>query len=134
MNHFVLCIGSNLEPRVERVADARDWLIDILKNHACSNIYETPEIHGVGRPYMNMVCEGYSDISFSRLSQMCKDYEVLAGRDEMSRSRGDVPIDIDVVVVNDKVVRDKDFRQKFFWIGAKQINLPVFNLETAFTE
>ena len=44
------------------------------------------------------------------------------GRDEERRRRGEVPIDIDIVLWNAKTVRPADFAREFFQIGFREIN------------
>lgn len=124
-NKVVICIGGNLEPRISNVAAARDWLLTVLKDPHVSDIYETPEIHGIGRPYMNMVISGTTDLDIDSLNMMCKDFEIKSGRDAEARSRGDVPVDIDIVRCNDRILRPEDYRQQFFRIGAKSLGLKL---------
>lgn len=124
-NQVVICIGGNLEPRVGNVAAARDWLLTVLNDPQVSDIYETPEIHGIGRPYMNMVISGTTDLDVDSLNMMCKDFEIKSGRDAEARLRGDVPVDIDIVRCNDRILRPEDYRQQFFRIGAISLGLKL---------
>lgn len=122
-NEVILSIGSNVTPRRCRVAEALDLMRGMLSDCMVSDIYETPEIHGTGRPYMNAVIYGKTDMDHTDLKEETKRVEVCAGRDNEARARGDVPVDIDIVVWNGDVVRPNDFRQSFFRIGAGMIGV-----------
>lgn len=117
MNRFVLSIGSNLCPRHIRVEDAINWLAGVLNNIKVSSIYETPEIHGVGKPYINAVLAGESELDMDSFNSMLKDYEISAGRTSECRKQGIVPIDIDIVCCNHKIIRESDYNSEFFTIG-----------------
>lgn len=117
----VISFGSNLDPRVERIERSMEIISRYLSGCRCSTIYETPEIHGKGRPYMNAVMTGYLRIDFNEFERLCKQTEIEEGRDEAARMRGDVPIDIDIVIDGDKVIREKDFAMSFFQIGFTQL-------------
>lgn len=123
MNEVILSIGSNVTPRRARVAETLAVMQGLLTDSMASGIYETPEIHGIGRPYMNAVIYGRTHLDCSGLKAVTKKIEVEAGRDDAARSRGDVPVDIDIVVWNGDVVRPNDFRQSFFRIGAGMIGV-----------
>lgn len=117
MNKLVISLGSNCGNRTNNVKQAADWLSRLLQDAACSEIYETPEIHGVGDPYMNAVIIGLSDNDYDSLNSCFKQYEIRAGRNDDARNRGEVPIDIDIVIWNDNVIRHSDYSANFFKIG-----------------
>jgi len=123
MNKVVLSIGSNCSPRGERVGLAIDWINRILSNVRHSDIYETPEIHGIGSPYMNAVIIADTDMDYDRLHELTKDFELRSGRDETARRECRVPVDVDIVIWNDNVIRPNDYRQTFFRIGARMLGL-----------
>jgi len=90
-----------------------------------SDIYETPEIHGRGEPYMNAVLSGRTGMELETLERLTKEYETGAGRDAAARNAGRVPIDIDIVIWDGTVVRPKDYSQSFFRICYKSVSLKV---------
>lgn len=119
--NVVISLGSNCGPREENVQAATKYLGTLLTDMRASSIYETPEIHGLPRLYMNAVVVGNFSGDPDSLHEMCKIYEKENGRDEAARERGDVPIDLDIVMWNDEIIRPRDFSMEFFKIGYRQL-------------
>lgn len=117
----VLSVGSNCGDRMAQVSSGIDWLETILESTRHSHIYTTGDCHGGKRDYMNAVVIGRTRLSPSELDRLCKEYESDHGRTTEARLLGDVPVDIDVVVYADDLLRSKDFRQQFFQIGYKEL-------------
>ena len=44
------------------------------------------------------------------------------GRDSEARERGDVPLDVDIVLFDAEIVRPRDFSQSFFRIGYESLH------------
>lgn len=55
------------------------------------------------------------------LERLSKQFEISLGRDAQARTRGDVPVDIDIVVFDGKIMRERDFESEFFRIGYMEI-------------
>ncbi len=117
----VICIGSNCGDRYQNVDKGINWINSILSTFRTSTIYATPDCKGGPRKYMNAVAIGKTDITLQQLEIMCKNFEKELGRDEKAREAGDVPIDIDVVVYDDKILRETDYIREFFKIGFYQL-------------
>lgn len=116
-----LSFGSNSGDRVSNVFKALKWFESEAKDCCVSSIYETPEIHGHGAPYMNAVASGFIVADFDSFERQTKLYEVRNGRDTSSRLQGKVPIDIDIVMRNNEIIRPLDFVCDFFQIGYREI-------------
>ena len=121
METVVLSFGSNYGNRRENVEKALAWVDSILTETMKSGVYETPEVHGFGASYYNAVACGKSSVGCDELNALQKEYEKACGRNEESRRRKEVPIDIDIVMWGDKIVRPVDFSREFFQIGLRQI-------------
>lgn len=117
----VICIGSNCGDRYQNVDKGINWINSILSTLRTSTIYATPDCKGGPRKYMNAVAIGKTDITLQQLEIMCKNFEKELGRDEKARETGDVPIDIDIVVYNGKILRETDYIREFFKIGFYQL-------------
>lgn len=117
----VLSLGSNCGDRETNVTNVLTELSGMFGDMRNSGIYETPEIHGKGAPYMNAVVECAVSLDFDRFNALVKEMELRNGRTAQARARGEVPIDIDVVIWDCSVIRPADFSREFFQIGYRRI-------------
>lgn len=113
----VLSLGSNQHPRHQYVSEAIKAIEKACSHCACSSLYETPELHGKGSSYINAVAEITTNISIETLNAFLKEYERKSGRDKIARCEGRVPIDIDIVLVDNQILRPRDYYCDFFQIG-----------------
>ena len=121
MYQVCFSLGSNFGDRKKNVLAGMDFLKSILTRFIISDIYETPEIHGKGKPYLNAVFQGETDKEYDVLNELLKSYEKGCGRDALARERGEVIIDIDIVKWDGKILRSEDFKREFFQIGYRKI-------------
>ncbi|MDE7420649.1 MAG: 2-amino-4-hydroxy-6-hydroxymethyldihydropteridine diphosphokinase [Muribaculaceae bacterium] len=117
----IFSIGSNCGNRHANVSEGLKWLSMHLMDFRSSSIYATPDCHGGVKEYFNAVAIGTTNESPENLEQLCKQYELSCGRNDEMRKSGNVPIDIDLVVYGDKVIRPNDFKREFFRIGYEMI-------------
>lgn len=123
-NRAIISLGSNCGDKAANVKSALEWLrackdIELISS---SGIYETPEIHGRDITYMNAVAAILFDMKADEMNSEFKKYEVSFGRTEDCRRSGMVPIDIDIVILNDVILRPQDYNSQFFSIGFDEIN------------
>ena len=122
MTNVVISIGANCGNRHSSVSWAVEWLGRLLGDFRQSEIYETPCALKEGRPYMNAVVKGiFQGIGYD-LEEKLKEKEKEMGRNSECRQRGEVPIDIDIVVCDGAIWKPWDFRQRFFTIGYSQLS------------
>lgn len=126
LSHFVvLSLGSNCGDRENNVAGAIDWLrLHVLSDCECSEIYETLPVGHSGSNYINAVVAGFYSGCLEDLERLCKEYERSNGRDEESRKLNMVPVDIDVVIADGDVLRERDFKCSFFQKGYHELAVP----------
>lgn len=117
----ILVIGSNYGLRENALSRALDYLKLWGQISAKSDFYETPDMLGSGKIYLNAVVELQTSLEENELAVLLKEYETANGRDTEKRSRGDVPIDIDIVIWEGKVRRHKDFNAAYFKKGFNRI-------------
>lgn len=121
MVSVVISIGSNCGDRKKSVSEALNWLKSILMQTECSEIYETPCARSLGTPYMNAVIKGFYSGDGIDLEDLLKDKELQMGRTSQCREKGEVPIDMDIVLMNNEIIKTWDYRQRFFQYGFKQL-------------
>lgn len=119
----VLCLGSNSGDRHKALTQAIGWLRNNLSDFVSSTIYETPPYSGSGALYLNAVVKGICSLpgGVMELDKRCKLYELSYGRDEKARRENRVPIDIDIVMADDKILRPSDYGRNFFQIGFSKL-------------
>lgn len=122
MIRFTLSVGSNDGDRAQNVSKAIEWICDVFSDVKFSAVYETPEIHGKGTPYMNAVADASTRLCMDDVNALMKEYELNHGRNLHARAQGRVPIDIDIVIWDGDVIRPFDRSAEFFRIGYRQLN------------
>lgn len=121
MNKVVISIGSNSSDREWQMANGIKWLQKSLSHIKCSSLYNTRAANGKDDDYLNAVIAGDSALNREDLEKMMKQYETVCGRTAYSKISGVIPIDIDIVMWEDKVLRERDYLQEYFQIGWKQL-------------
>lgn len=117
MNKVVLSIGSNSDDCVLRMDECLEWLGGVLGAMNRSEAYQTPAINGKDKDYINAVVVGEYNDSYESLHKALKQYEKDCGRNELSKLNGCIPIDLDIVIWNGVLLREKDFEQTYFKKG-----------------
>lgn len=117
----VLGIGSNMADGHRRVAEALDFLGSVLVEMKTSPIYTTAAVSGHGHDYANAVARGVTSLEYDELNRLLKQYEMAAGRTDEARRRGEVAVDVDIVMMDGDTVRPKDASQDYFRIGFSQL-------------
>lgn len=121
MSRAVIGIGSNTPDRTERVAAAIGWLGSVFSEGFHSSAYVTRALNGNDPDYLNAVMSVETDRPMDEVNAMLKDYERTSGRTAVSKLHGEVPIDLDIVVWDGRIVRPKDFGYRYFLQGYDEL-------------
>ncbi|MDE6334504.1 MAG: 2-amino-4-hydroxy-6-hydroxymethyldihydropteridine diphosphokinase [Muribaculaceae bacterium] len=105
----VLLLGSNLPHREKQLdaAVARMAAVTVITGR--SSIYVSPDRSGLGKPYANMVIQCDTQLDISELRKYISDTERCLGRTPQSKTIGMMPIDIDLVLWDGKVISRSDY-------------------------
>lgn len=122
MNKFVLSLGSNSEDREYQMDLAFRHLKSAFDGVESSAIYETDALNGKDAPYLNSVVVGFTNMEYNEMVECMKKWEKQCGRTSDSKHKGIIPIDIDVVVWNNTIVRDKDYNMPYFIRGYQELS------------
>ncbi|MGN0211975.1 MAG: 2-amino-4-hydroxy-6-hydroxymethyldihydropteridine diphosphokinase [Muribaculaceae bacterium] len=126
MNQLVLSIGSNSRDREWQIRHCIEWLRHTLSNVRVSTIYNSVAVNNRDADYLNAVMIAKTKKNFDDISSLMKQYEMVCGRTPASKLQGEIPIDIDIVLWNDDVLRQRDFAQQYFqrgWQELKEVEL-----------
>lgn len=113
-------VGANVADARKNVEEAIRFLGALLGEVESSCLYETPCMGNDTAPaYTNAVVSGTTFYDCNELVRVLKAYEQLKGRcRDKSKS---VVIDLDIVICNGDVLRERDFNALYFQIGLKEI-------------
>ena len=123
MSELVISVGSNYGDKVKSVEEAVSWLSSFLFDFKSSGIYKTPAVGNSSGEYINCVVSGIFSGKTEEFNEICKVFEIESGRNEERRKRGEVPIDIDIVIADCEIVKNWDYNQEFFKRGFKKIGI-----------
>lgn len=118
---YVISLGSNAKMATDNIIIAINWLERSFAVTGVSEVYETVAVGNAKGPYVNSVVVLESELTVSLLDQKLKEFELANGRDENARSRGLVPIDLDIVIAGSDILRPWEYAQLFFQKGFNQI-------------
>lgn len=122
MNRAIICIGSNTVNAIQIVHHAANVLAKLAAGDAkCSEIYQCPSHNGLGNDYYNMVIEIFAKYDYQEIIDISKSLEKEAGRTSLSKITGEMPLDIDLVIWNNRVMRPYDFSRPHFQLGYSQL-------------
>lgn len=104
-------LGSNLGRRAENLAFAVEGLGDRLRDLRRSSIYETAPAYDDDNPdFLNMCCTGLTTASPLDLLRELKGMEREAGRQEGGARWSSRPLDLDLLLYGDRIIREEDLR------------------------
>ncbi len=118
----VVSLGSNYGNRELRIKQALKILKEFGEILSYSGIYETDAIDGVSASYLNSVLVFTTDLSHQELIDKFKEIEIQLGRDKSKLARTEVPIDIDLVIYDNNILRPEDYSRSYFRRGLQLIN------------
>ncbi|MCH5328504.1 MAG: 2-amino-4-hydroxy-6-hydroxymethyldihydropteridine diphosphokinase [Coprobacter sp.] len=122
MNRVVIGLGSNVGNALALLEACCKDIASIAVSARFSACYETAAVGTVPAPdYCNCVGIVETDWDYDRLYRCFKEMEKAAGRTPESKHRGEVPLDIDIVVWNDEVKRPRDMEQEYMQIGLNRL-------------
>ena len=125
MARYILGLGSNDGDRETHLRHALNFLAEICDSAWCSTDYESPALSGgkiSHKPhYLNSVAVVDFEGTTETLKAMLKACEVMEGRTSKAREEGRVPLDIDIVIAEGRILRPKDFHQFFFRRGYEEL-------------
>lgn len=121
MNKFILSIGTNSPDREWQMSHAIKQLKQIFKKTTFSEIYEVPSHNGIDAPYLNAIMVGTTNLSLDEANRALKQWETICGRTPASKQQGVIPIDLDIVVWNNEVIRPVDYSREYVSRGISSL-------------
>ena len=122
MNNAIIGLASNRNEGENILRQTIEKLSRNFRSARFSDCYLTDPVGSCSkRMYWN--CTGIieTDLEQDTLKNLFKTMEREAGRMSDCKQTGDIPLDIDIVVWNNNVVRPRDWEQPYFQTGLKQL-------------
>lgn len=115
---FVIGVGSNSADKKQRMDAAIEYLASWLDEFECSSVYSTRAFNGIDADYLNAVVCGCCCLPVEEVVSRLKEYESASGR---NHSEKNVVIDLDLVLVDDYVLRPRDMEREYFLLGYREL-------------
>ena len=103
-NEVILCLGTNLPDRRQRLSSAIARLAAHVAVADYSEAVESADVSGLGADYLNVVVRCFTSLSLNELRRLISRIEEAEGRTAQAKLSGCMPIDIDVVIYGGEVV------------------------------
>ena len=113
-NEVILCLGSNLPDRRQRLSSAIARLAAHVAVADYSEAVESADVSGLGADYLNVVVRCFTSLSLNELRRLISRIEEAEGRTAQAKLSGCMPIDIDVVMYGGEVVSRCDYQREYF--------------------
>lgn len=112
-NRMILCLGSNVEK--ERNIECA---VNLLRTHFVSISFSEPMITdpincSSSESFLNQVAVLYTDQDAASVKAILKQIERTIGRKPEDKSKGLIPIDIDLLQFNEIVLKEEDLHRAY---------------------
>lgn len=114
-------LGSNTDDREYQITQAIEFLLGTLTKCSASSVYESEAFNGKDKPYLNAVVHGYSSSNYDDTIKVLKKWEADHGRTQIDTFEGIIPIDLDLVIWDSRIMRPKDFERHYFNQGYREL-------------
>lgn len=111
-----ISLGSNVPDARRLIAEACERLKLILDEMTVSEPYVTPALGQPAPDYTNCVVRGLTALTVDEIEQFCKQTEADLGRRRLPGKKL-VEIDLDLIIVADRIIRPTDFNRSYFRRG-----------------
>lgn len=117
MHSATLCLGSNIGLQsIEKINKAYSSLCDVGQIVCHSSVY------GSASGYLNQVIVSHTSLDYDELLSFTKQLELNLGRRPQHKAQGIVPIDIDIVIYDEEVMRPLDYDSAYFNRGLEELH------------
>lgn len=113
LHELTACIGSNFPDADLRILSALRFLEE---STAAKEVITTGVYRLKDSSYSNAIMRWQTALSSDEVRELCKKYERTSGRTPESKARGEISIDIDIVIDNGEILR-KDYFTPYFTQG-----------------
>jgi 2-amino-4-hydroxy-6-hydroxymethyldihydropteridine diphosphokinase len=128
-NRIVLLLGSNIQP-AENLKKALGLLEEYSDIRSCSRIWRTEAVGSEGPDFLNMAVEIETYLESDKIKhKMIKDIETRLNRVRTSDKYAPRTIDLDIILVNDKVLDIDLWHKAFVALPVSEIRPDLINFD-----
>jgi 2-amino-4-hydroxy-6-hydroxymethyldihydropteridine diphosphokinase len=121
IHHYTIGIGSNWDAQ-KNIAYATEELNKIFDKCVVSTPKETEPIDMPNDyKFINCVASVHSDMNRDELKACLKSIESQCGRVAEDKAKGIIKLDLDIIKVDDIVLKEKDLEREYIIEGLKEI-------------
>lgn len=115
MKTYLVSLGSN-ENRYENMSECKQQLCTYFQYIVYSDMLETEPVgRDFTKMFYNQLAIMHSDQDLSAIKQKLKDIEKRLGRKPTDKPKGIVIMDVDVLAVNDRIIKPEDFTRPYIY-------------------
>ena len=114
INTAIICLGSNTPDREMRIDNSCKKMADKAEIKRHSKIIISEDITGHGASYINQSIEITTNLTLAELRTFIHEIEQSEGRTPKSKAKGQMPIDIDIVIWNNEIISSENYTQPYF--------------------
>ena len=113
MNRYLLSLGSN-ENKAENMSKCRDFLRKLYSDILFSRMIDTKAFgDAFTKDFYNQLAIIDSEDQIDEICFQLKDIEKEIGRQSGDKSKGIVKIDLDIIAINNEIVKKDDFDRPY---------------------
>lgn len=114
MNHVIFSISSNTPDREQKIHEAIEEMKALFPDIKTSAAYTSAAFNGRDPEYMTVAATADTDLPFDRLTTFTKAMEWQIGRSADDSKIGLITIDIDIIVYDGTVIKQRDLAHEPF--------------------
>ena len=121
-NHTCLvCLGSNSEARLH-LENAHAAFVRLFHEVRLGAIVRTVAEGDIAQPdYLNQAATFITDLACNEVKALLKTIEKENGRKPEDKQNGSVPLDIDLLIYDDKQLKPSDLSKKYVQLALQQL-------------
>ena len=117
----VLCLGTNFDPS-NSIQESRRQILSVFPDTRFSEELITEAIgEGLLSPFINQVALFSTPLPAEEITRICKDIEHQMGRNPQDKAKGIIKIDIDILMVDDTILKPQDLERDFVQKGIQKL-------------
>lgn len=118
MTTALISLGANTPGKHATLTDTIERIKELAQVTALTPVYETPAEGSIAAaPYANALLQISTNIDYHTLHDTFKEWEQVAGRTRESKLQGIIPLDIDIIMWDGNILKERDMQMAYMQEG-----------------